>query len=161
MQGWFNDMTFVYTDITDGLGRLLDIDSIATVGLTDSISVLKNTGYKEFNDYGFRNGNTMTCPESGWYKISCVLFHPYYALQGSNSQDGEGDFTVGILFTGGTRAEHGYQDTNAGIMHQTPATCSYDAIIYLTKGISFEFRYEASNNTNEDMLVRISIIRYT
>ena len=160
MQGWFNDMTFIYIDITDGLGRLLDINSIATVGLTDSISVLKNTGYKEFNDYGFRNVNTMTCPESGWYKISCVLFHPYFALEGSNNQSGEGDFTVGILFTGGTRVEHGYQDTNTGFPG-TPATCSYDATIYLIKGSTFQFRYEASDNTIEDMLVRISIIRYT
>ena len=160
MQGWFNDMSFTYVDITNGLGRLLEINTIATTGLTDSISVLKNTGYKEFNDYGFRNVNTMTCPESGWYKISCVLFHPYYPLQGDNNQGGEGDFTVGILFSGGIRVEHGYQDTNAGF-YVTPATCSYDATIYLIKGSSFDFRYEASANSDEDMLVRISIIRYT
>ena len=160
MQGYFNDSSLSGTSIYEigSIGTVLNIRGLT--GLTGD-SVLKNTGYKEFNNYGFRNGNKMTCPASGWYIISCVLFHPRYELVGAGSQSGLGNFTVGILFynglTPGTQVEHSYQDSTMN----TPDTCSYYGTIYLVKDDIFEFRYEASNLASEDMLVRISIIRYT
>ena len=172
LQGILNDYTTIMTDASNpGIGTILPINSLTS----GNSSILRKSVKKEYSFPGvtsFRSNDNMICPSTGWYQISCSLFHPYSQLIGGiDNQSGMGNFRVGIKFTAPTIdsiVEHGYIDTNTdgvysyGSKGGAPDVCSYNGTMFLEVNDKFEFRYEGGDNkTNQDILVRITIMKLT
>jgi hypothetical protein len=171
LQGILADYDTIRTDMNEpGACTILPIKDL----VSGNPNQLYQSALKEYVFPGttsFRNNNEMTCPSTGWYQISCSLFHPFYKLQGTiTTQAGMFNFRVGIQFTNpsSNQIEHSYIDTNQQVENYTytsgsgaPDVCSYNGTLFLVTGNKFNFMYDGQNQNNQDILVRVTIMKLT
>ena len=111
---------------------------------------------QEDNPNSWRVGNKLIVPEglSGWYLITFALSHPTDPILGSNSQVALGDFRVGIRLNGDTKNQAFSVDAGTG----TSEAGSFALPIKLQEADEIEFEFNCNSATNEDFIIRASVI---
>ena len=111
---------------------------------------------QEDNPNSWRVGNKLIVPEglSGWYLITFALSHPTDPVLGSNSQVALGDFRVGIRLNGDTKNQAFSVDAGTG----TSEAGSFALPIKLQEADEVEFEFNCNSATNEDFIIRASVI---
>lgn len=111
---------------------------------------------QEDNPNSWRVGNKLIVPEGlgGWYLITFALSHPTDPVLGSNSQVALGDFRVGIRLNGDTKNQAFSVDAGTG----TSEAGSFALPIKLQEADEIEFEFDCNNATNEDFIIRASVI---
>ena len=111
---------------------------------------------QEDNPNSWRVGNKLIVPEGldGWYLITFAISHTVQPILGSNSQVALGDFRVGIRLNGDT--ENQVFSVDAGT--STSEAGSFALPIKLQEADEVEFEFNCSSATNEDFIIRASVI---
>ncbi len=111
---------------------------------------------QEDNPNSWRVGNKLIVPEGlgGWYLITFALSHPTDPILGSNSQVPLGDFRVGIRLNGDTKDQAFSVDAGTG----TSEAGSFALPIKLQEADEIEFEFNCNSATNEDFIIRASVI---